>query len=471
MSTSREERQAAWGKMTEAAFARIDIPEAEMLKQTFTEVEAIVLEELRKLGVQLLLTRLQADPRSRTDRPFLCTGCGKALRIQEEAQVRRLETVIGEVEYRRPYGVCDRCRIGYAPLDGGLGIPVTGGSVGRTERVCHAAVSARSFESAAEILREHDGIDLSAKQTRIISEAEGERLVQERQQEVEAFRKRKLSFAETPPVELLVVTADGGRVQTRQRANGTAWREDKIGAVYDAIPRRNPAASSADHYEGAKARQKTYVASMTAWDEFGWMLCVEAMRRGYERARSKLFISDGAVVLRELRRMHFPDAIFILDWFHAVEHLADAAQAAYGDASQTWYEQLKDQLWQGEVAAISHSLEKESMRLGKPAPKEPENSPKVVLHRNCGYFADNRDGMNYPKFRSEGWPIGSGIAESAVKQFGLRLKGTEKFWNGFGFGMGAEEMLALCAQYLSEDDRWEAHWKRRSSPYTKRLAT
>ncbi len=470
MSASREERKAAWQQRSEAAFAQVDRPEAEMLKQTFSEVEAIVVEEMRKLGVQLLLTRLQLDPRSRPDAEFRCTGCQNRLRIQESEQTRRLETVIGEVEYRRPYGVCDRCGISYAPLDCGLGIPLSGGSVGRTQRVCHAAVTARSFEAAAETLREHDGIELSAKQVRLISEAEGQRAAQERQAEVETFRKREVSFAGTEPLELIVVTADGGRVQTRQPANGSAWREDKVGGVYDAIPQKDPAAASADDYDGAKAKQKTYVASLATWEQFGWMLCVEAMRRGYDRAKGKLFISDGAVVLRELRQMHFPDAIFILDWYHAVEHLADAAKAAFGngpDEWRSWYETLKENLWKGDVDAILRALEKESVRVGPPAPREADSSPRVVLHRNCGYFTDNREGMNYPRFRAEGWPIGSGIAEGAVKQFGMRLKGTEKFWNGFGFGLGAEEMLALCALHRSEDGRWRAYWKRRSLPYVR----
>jgi len=128
---------------------------------------------------------------------------------------------------------------------------------------------------------------------------------------------------------------------------------------------------------------------------------------------------------------------------------------------------LKDRLWRGEVDAILDALRTESARVGAPGPKEPESSPKVVLRRNQGYFTDNRDGMDYPRFRAEGWPIGSGVAEGAVKQFGIRLRGTEKYWNGFGSGLGADEMLALCALHRSEDDRWSAYWKRRALPYLK----
>lgn len=467
----KEALRAAWRQRAEAAFDRLDLPEEELMRQNFSEVEVIVLEEMHKLGVQLLRTRLQIDPRARVDREFQCTRCQGKLRIQEQEQVRRLDTVIGEVEYRRPYGVCDRCGISYAPLDCGLGIPATGGSVRRTERVCHAAVNARSFEAAAEILKEHDGLDLSAKQSRVIAEAQGERLAEERKREVEAFRRGELDFPAAPVAELLVVTADGGRVQTRQRSeNGSPWKEDKVGGVYDADPRADPAARKADEYEGAKAKTKTYVASLAEWEDFGWMLCVEAWRRGYERSRQKVFISDGAGTLRTLRELHFKDAAFVLDWYHAAQHLAACAKAAFGEASEEcarFYERLKERLWQGDIDAILRALERESARVGKPAPKEADESPRVVLHRNLGYFTENRKGMDYPRFRAAGWPIGSGIAEGAVKQFGMRMKGTEKFWNGLGFGNGAEEMLALCALHRSEDGRWRAHWDRRARPYTR----
>jgi hypothetical protein len=293
-------------------------------------------------------------------------------------------------------------------------------------------------------------------------------MVEDRAREVTAFRKGQLTIPEGVKADLLVVTADGGRIQTRRVEDGSSWKEDKVGGVYDAEPCKDPDAAAAEDYDGAKAKVKTYAASMAPWDEFGWMLCLEAWRRGYPHAREKVFISDGASALKTLRQMHFSDAAFILDWYHAAEHLADCAKAAFGEGSEecvNWYKWLKKKLWQGEVDAIVKAIEKESLRVGKPGPNEAECSPRVVLHRNMGYFENNREGLDYPRFRAEGWPIGSGIAEGAVKQFGMRMKGTEKFWNGFECGQGAEEMLALCAMQRSQDERWRVYWDRRSMPY------
>lgn len=470
-SESEADLKSAGIRITEAAYDRLLTSEAVMLKQSLSEIEAIVAEEAGKLARTLVLHRLLLDPRAKADRKYCCPHCQGPLRIQEAEQTRTLSTVFGEVEYRRPYGTCDRCQVSFAPMDCGLGIPPAGGSVSRTKRVCHAAVTARSFEAAADILREQAGIELSAKQVRVISETEGKTLAQERAREVAAFRGGHPVAGPKEAPELIVVVADGGRIQTRQsdeEQEGGVWKEDKVGAVYEASARKDPEARNAEKYEGAKARMKTFAASLTDWDEFGWMLCVEAMRRGYAKAREKLFISDGAQSLRTLRRDHFSEATFILDWYHAVEHLADCAKAAYGEATEesvAWYKRMKTKLWMGDLDAVIGAIEKESARAGKPQPKEHECSPRVILHRNIGYFSDNRDGMDYPRFRAEGWPIGSGVAEGAVKQFGMRLKGSEKFWNGFGLGLGAEEMLALCALHRSEDDRWKEHWSRRSRPY------
>lgn len=463
--------RAAWGETSEAIFCElVEASEGVMLQQTLSEIEKKVAEGASKLAKLLLAQRLQVDPRADAEGVYLCPHCEGKLRIQEGAQVRTLSTVFGEVAYQRPYGTCDRCQVSFAPMDCALGIPPSGGSIKRTQQVCHAAVTARSFETAAEILQEHDGIGLSAKQVRIIAECEGEKLVTQNASEVEAFRSGKLTFSQTNAPDLIVVTADGGRVQTRQPEEGNMWKEDKVGGVYDAVPREDPIATTAEKYVGAKAHIKTYVASMVGWEAFGWMLCVEAMRRGYQHAKAKLFISDGALALKSLRHMHFSDATFILDWYHAVQHLADCAQAALGGSPQDWvpwYEEMKQKLWEGQVDTILSAIQKESLRVGKPEAKESDNSPRVVLHRNLGYFANNREGLAYPQFRAQGWPIGSGIAEGAVKQFGMRLKGSEKFWNGFGFGKGADEMLALCALHLSEDGRWETYWDRRSKPYVR----
>ena len=67
--------------------------------------------------------------------------------------------------------------------------------------------------------------------------------------------------------------------------------------------------------------------------------------------------------------------------------------------------------------------------------------------------------MRYAEYRRQGLPIVSSYVESAVKQFNYRVKGTEKFWRE----TGAEQMLQLRADYLSDSAPMTAFWERRQT--------
>jgi hypothetical protein len=202
---------------------------------------------------------------------------------------------------------------------------------------------------------------------------------------------------------------------------------------------------------------------MESWEAFGRMLFTEACARGYMKTPLKLFISDAAESVLSQREMHFPDAHPINDWYHAVEHLSDCSKAAFGpgaDEAGEWYTRNKQRLWQGKLGEIIESIARESHRVGPPPEKASDSDPRVILHRNVGYFTRNQHAMDYPTYRAHGWPIGSGVGEASVKQHGLRVKGSEKFWEV----PGAEEMLALCELHFSEDGRWDKYWTARSTP-------
>jgi hypothetical protein len=59
-----------------------------------------------------------------------------------------------------------------------------------------------------------------------------------------------------------------------------------------------------------------------------------------------------------------------------------------------------------------------------------------------GYFSTNAACMDYPTFRAQGLPIGSGAVESAAKHVvQVRVKRSGMRWSD----SGGEAMLALCA--------------------------
>lgn len=138
-------------------------------------------------------------------------------------------------------------------------------------------------------------------------------------------------------------------------------------------------------------------------------------------------------VRKALKELQFPEATFILDWAHAAKHVNDCAKAAFGEGSaeaKDWYLKHCEMLWEGKRDKLIADIQKLSEHLGPATDGEPEGSPRKVLRQNAySYFPNNRDAIDYPAFRSRGWPIGSGVVEAGVKQFAVRMKGSEKFWN------------------------------------------
>lgn len=423
-----------------------------------------------KMGNWAMGTALKSHPLAKPEQDYICPRCGRKFRIIREAQRREIGSRLGPAAYNRPYGTCDCCKLSGAPMDWELGLSSdVNVSVGLLERVCHAAVVGRSFEDAYEIMKIHDMVDLNAKQIRALTESEGRRLAEQRALEVKAYREQPLEAQCDESPELLVVCADGGRVQTRQKERTERWKENKIGVVYDATAKPQPCVARGE-YEGAKAKTKTYTATMQSWESFGWMLRVEAEQRGYLKAGTRLFLADGAKHIRDMKELQFPEATFILDWAHAAEHVNACAKAAFGEGSaeaKDWYLNHCEMLWKGKRDELIADIQKLAEDLGPPKDGEQEDSPRKVLRQNAySYFPNNKDAIDYPAFRAQGWPIGSGVVEAGVKQFAVRMKGSEKFWNigGDDTETGAEEMLALCALYRCEDGRWQRHWRQRGQP-------
>ncbi len=313
-----------------------------------------------------------------------------------------------------------------------------------------------SFDQAAMGLNEDWGTHLDGKQIQRWSEALGRTLTLERDGEARAFEQGCRPASPLNPPELLVIGMDGGRVQTREKQgeNGSRWREDKVTAITSYLP----GDGTAEHRP--EPLVTTYVATMGKTEAFGKLVHVEALRRGLRQAKTVLVMGDGGNwidPLSERERLHDHR---IVDYYHAAEHLYEVARAALGkDAPEALAlaEQLKDHLWDGQLDQVIAILKTQADRLGPPRNSDGPDHPRRVLANNVGYFERHRHHMDYPTYRRKGWPIGSGVTESAVKQFNKRVKGTEQFWSE----PGVECILSLRGLWLSQDDRWTRYWNSR----------
>ncbi len=314
----------------------------------------------------------------------------------------------------------------------------------------------QAFDPAALALNEDWGTHLDGKQVQRWAEALGHRLTLSREAEVRAFEAGVRPLAPANEPLLLVIGMDGGRVQTREKQgeNGSRWREDKVGTVASYLP----GDGTPDH--PPQRLVTTYVATMGASEAFGQLLHVEAERRGLRQAATVLVLGDGGNWIDPLsEREHLHDQR-IIDFYHAAEHLHAAARAALGrdtPAAAELAEQLQDALWAGRIGAVIATLSDHAQRWGPPQETDGADHPRRVLANNVGYFQTHRTHMDYPAYRQRGWPIGSGVTESAVKQFNKRVKGTEQFWSL----PGVEAILSLRALWLSQDERWPRYWNTR----------
>jgi hypothetical protein len=267
------------------------------------------------------------------------------------------------------------------------------------------------------------------------TQAYGAKLLVQAQQEQANVRPERLQMAPAwaDHAQVKGASMDGGMVNIRQQG----WKEIKVGAIYDVVLRLEYDQRTEEYAEFAHAQNITYTAVLGDVARFGPALWALAVDQHMPTAQASSVTSDGAEWIWNLADDLFPDSSQIVDWFHACQHLSEAASALFPDApdaAQRWYRARQDDLFLGNIAAITTPLDQAS------------------LSQFSHYFHTHQRRMQYQQFRENGLPIGSGSVESTVKQFKARLTGPGMRWNP----EPAQRMLLIRAAVLdgSFDKRW-----------------
>lgn len=214
--------------------------------------------------------------------------------------------------------------------------------------------------------------------------------------------------------------------------------------------------------KAGEALRKTYHATQDRIEDFREMVSLEAQKRGAELADVLIFVGDGAAWIWKTAELLFPKAVQILDWYHAMEHIWAVGRAKFGNNEKelwAWTTKLETALYKGKVQAVIDAIRAVSEELGAPDDKLSDQArafdPRWIAYRNIGYFEENRERMNYPAYRAQGLPIGSGVVESACKHVvASRCKRAGMRWDE----SGAENILALRCLALNE--RWDSAWEK-----------
>jgi hypothetical protein len=229
------------------------------------------------------------------------------------------------------------------------------------------------------------------------------------------------------------VSMDGGMMNIRQEG----WKEFKVGAVFDIELRLERDESTHELVERPHGVNVDYTAVLGSAAQFGSALWALAVDRKIPSAADSSLTADGADWIWNLAADYFPDSTQIIDWYHATQHLADAAKALFptdDKQTQTWLKQRKNDLFQGQIWKITQALEQHD------------------LAQHAHYFHVHHRRMQYQEFQENGYPIGSGTVESGVKQFKARLTGAGMRWSR----RAAQQMLIIRSAILgnSFDQLW-----------------
>ena len=206
---------------------------------------------------------------------------------------------------------------------------------------------------------------------------------------------------------------------------------------------------------------RTGVASMSGSQQFGWMLAAAAEARGFFSACRQAFVGDGQSYNWTIHRVHFPTFVAIADFLHVSEHLhaGVAAMVEWEGQAPGLGRRWAETCWKGGVDQVLSELDQVLDTGEGPTPEElPENHPLHVLRDLRTYLTNNRERIDYPRYRRLGLPITSSPVESWIKQLNHRVKGSEKFWDD---DQKSEAVLQVRAAWLGEDEELQRYLRER----------
>ncbi len=229
--------------------------------------------------------------------------------------------------------------------------------------------------------------------------------------------------------EKMYVQCDGSMLLTRE----DGWKEVKLGRVFK---------SSAIHSERADRqwiRSSEYVAHLGLHSEFEnkmSMIVDEVYKTNKDRV---IFVGDGARWMWSWCEAEYPQAIQILDFYHAMEHIGQFIKSI----SNSTIEQDKYMKKLGHILKYKgvDTVERYLSNIPLTSQKKQEEYRKLKT-----YMTNNRKRMDYPKYIADGYLIGSGAIESAHRTvLQKRMKQSGQRWSI----KGLKRMMNLRVLYMS----------------------
>ncbi len=280
------------------------------------------------------------------------------------------------------------------------------------------------YQQCNEILSKFLSVEVSVMQVHRVTDTYGELL---EQQAILDQQTEEVTAVKSD--EALYAMVDGSMILTREEG----WQEVKLGRLF----------SQSDCIEISAQRgwikNSSYEAYLGSSKIFTRRF--EQKLDPYSCLKEKLiFITDGALWIKNWIEDAYPEATQILDWYHACGHLYEFA-GQYFEAEQPkqqWIEEQKRLLYESQIKEIISNL--------KALPVKKKTDP-IAKDSLLQYYQTNKERMDYKRYRSMGAGlIGSGAIESAHRAVvQKRMKQSGQRWTK----KRAQHMLALRCTRLS----------------------
>ena len=384
-----------------------------------------------------------------------CPECGGRMR-HAGREKPPVETVVGRVRVSMARRACDGCGTSVRPRERAMDIE--GSMTPAARRMASLAGSSCCYAEADRLLTELADVNFGAKRVERTTRSVGDDMDSRRQAALSGALSVVAAGGGDEPArkplkegEVLCIALDGTGVPARPsetegragRNGGRAGtREAKVGALWLLEPDGEGGLRTVDDSVRYFAGVESTADDGAGDSPVARRLLRELAAAGYAPDDVGVCIGDGAAWLRRLFDEWFPNAVSIIDFFHAAEYLWAAAGARYGpgtDLAKRWATRLCRLLKAGRADKVLAALRK---------------SGGGECAKAAGYIARRRDRMRYDAYLARGLPIGSGRVEAACKTVvGRRLKCTGMRWTV----AGANPVLWVRCARLSGwyDDYWD----------------
>jgi hypothetical protein len=410
---------------------------------------------------------------------------GRTLRRLEQTHRRRYLSIFGELPIdRHVYGTRETQKHEVVPLDARLELPESEFSYVLQDWDQQLCVEG-PYSEARGTVRKILGLGQSV--------ASLEKMNLEMARQADSFFQSR----PTPPANeqgsILVLTSDGKGIPMRKDEPARSGRRSKgekankkrmacVGAVYSIEPFVRTADDVVDELMRKKAAENRPVpqhkqvrAELTREIDavvvngkdriFAWFKqqveTINPQAKNGERKKPVVCVMDGERALWKKLMTYLCRIICILDIFHVLERIWQAAYCFYpegSDEAREFVNQRLKRILQGDVGRVIGGLK-------QMATKQNLRGAKLKqLQSAIGYLHNNRRFMHYDQYLAAGYPIGSGVAEGACRHLVKdRMERTGMRW----VVPSAQAMLNLRAVHAS--DQWQEFQNYRMDAESRRI--